>query len=532
MPHAACLGALLGLFAAALPPAATAQEVEPNNSCATATDLGALTLPALVGGALASAGEQPNDVDFHRVSLTPGARVSFALQGDAAASAPLDNPVLGLFLNSGTGCNLEAYSDSFGSGSFGTARLSVTVPADGIVIAAASGYFDASFVGAHSQSGAYRLEIAEAVEATVRGRLINASTGAPLKSSSPQNARVDIIQCDSRGPFASCVTIESRSVGAEGRFRFPESSTQPPLRKGPIYRVAAIAFGFEDRVTEIEVTVNGEIDLGDLALTPIPVVRLVQVRLLEATSGIPISGSSPTFADVRLFHCDDEGRNCNFVRSGNPDGEGIVKFPGNNGQSLLRPGTYRIEAQSQEHPIKRGPTITLREGQTYRTPFRLRSQYPVRLSEIRPCGAPPVEGGSCAYSARITSISSAPIEGGAWSLVAGTQIGSPVNQTLFQTGVPQRFSLPPGGSTLANFEFEVPPDLNDGAVLCPEIHVGRGSGADSSLYFETIREAVLFCVRKGPSGQVSLSSPAEAKAAGEDMAARRAQAFPAPAAPP
>ncbi len=72
------------------------------------------------------------------------------------------------------------------------------------------------------------------------------------------------------------------------------------------------------------------------------------------------------------------------------------------------------------------------------------NSFPVRFSEIRPCGNLPPEGGECLYCVRVTNGLAAHFKGELWSLVESFGIGSFVDFTRFQSSAPQKLSLPPG----------------------------------------------------------------------------------------
>ncbi|HZR02898.1 MAG TPA: hypothetical protein VFA81_06985, partial [Burkholderiales bacterium] len=164
-----CLILALFTFVLALRPSIAAQtDQEPNNSCVQAQNFGALPLPAQINGALGS-NETVRDLDFFRIVANPGTLLEIKMQGQGA----LVEPMLGVF--SGDCASLLGRDFQFGQ----PARLIVTVPADGVVILAASQYpdFDFTFGGV----GAYRIDVAQfATVKAIRGRLVDAVTHAPI----------------------------------------------------------------------------------------------------------------------------------------------------------------------------------------------------------------------------------------------------------------------------------------------------------------------------------------------------------------
>jgi hypothetical protein len=120
-----------------------ATDVEPNNSCPAAQEIGAVDVntPFTVSGSLDTPPEVP-DVDFFRFSATPGALLVADLAGESTGQGTLPDPFLGLF---DSDCNFIALNDDVDTLN---SRLHFVVPADGVVILAASSYFDDQFVGA------------------------------------------------------------------------------------------------------------------------------------------------------------------------------------------------------------------------------------------------------------------------------------------------------------------------------------------------------------------------------------------------
>src|SRR5215475_8176137 len=124
---------LLGSIIAADSPAlAQLTEVEPNDQCTIAQDLGAVTLPVSLLGNLDSTPEVP-DIDFFRFTGDPGSNVKVDLEGAQTGKGTLGDPLLGLFDSS---CNLIAVADEGGVGL--NSRLTLTVPPDGVFILAAT----------------------------------------------------------------------------------------------------------------------------------------------------------------------------------------------------------------------------------------------------------------------------------------------------------------------------------------------------------------------------------------------------------
>jgi hypothetical protein len=135
-------------------PASKTVRFEPNDTCATAIDFGAVNLSFNLTSSLDKPPSKP-DVDFYKFSLTPGAQVQVDLQGDTSGQGTLFDPFLGFF---DSACTLIDSDDDSGVG-FRDSRLVVTVPADGIVILGASSFDDFDFNGDGIDHGSYKLSI-------------------------------------------------------------------------------------------------------------------------------------------------------------------------------------------------------------------------------------------------------------------------------------------------------------------------------------------------------------------------------------
>ena len=169
------LGLLWGspaLLAAPLP------EVEPNHPCPSAQSLGSAAKPLAVAGNL-NRGKGP-DIDFFRVTATPGSLIRIDLEGQATSQGTLGDPYLGSYASD---CSWFLGGDDDGGEGFNS-RLWIQVPADGTVVIAATSSGDYNLTGQGGSGGTYRLSLEEIHLAhAVSGRVVAAGTGTPLYSS-------------------------------------------------------------------------------------------------------------------------------------------------------------------------------------------------------------------------------------------------------------------------------------------------------------------------------------------------------------
>jgi len=244
---------------------AQATDTEPNNSCPAAQDIGAIDVntPFTVSGSLDTPPEVP-DVDFFRFSATPGALLVADLAGEPTGQGTLPDPFLGLF---DSDCNFVASNDDTGTLN---SRLLFVVPADGVVILAATSCCDDQFTGAGFSSGTYELTVSPAppVIGSIAGRVIDAITGEPLPGNSPPFAFVDLLRCDG---FDCFEVVNSQNTDDEGRFRFERDFSDQPLPVGT-YQVRAFANEFEENATApFDVAEGEDFDVGDIPLAPPPI---------------------------------------------------------------------------------------------------------------------------------------------------------------------------------------------------------------------------------------------------------------------
>src|SRR5262245_55563428 len=202
--HIAVLAAVLAACARDLPvdpshialqASVQGPDVEPNSTCPTAQNFGAIALPFTLEGSLdGSTVPGGGDVDFVRFTGTPNTSVRVDLEGQATGKGTLGDPFLGLF---DSGCNLIAINDD--NGSTLNSRLTVTIPSDGVFIMAVSRCCDFSFD--QGGSGTYQLTIQEILPPS-NDAFLNATSIATLPFSDPVDLSVATTQAGE--PTPSC----------------------------------------------------------------------------------------------------------------------------------------------------------------------------------------------------------------------------------------------------------------------------------------------------------------------------------------
>ena len=111
------------------------------------------------------------------------------------------------------------------------------MPADGVVILAASSLDDWDFIGGGGSAGSYLLTVSpETYAASVSGRVVDGKTGAPLPQGPPNYYWdwVELRRCGA-GPEGRCgERVAEQDVGADGLFAFS------PVPVGRYQVVAAV----------------------------------------------------------------------------------------------------------------------------------------------------------------------------------------------------------------------------------------------------------------------------------------------------
>jgi hypothetical protein len=237
-------------------------EVEPNDACASAQDVGFLMGAASIGGNLAL-----NDVDFFRFSATPGQRVSAAVMGGFTVAVsirqsdcgwlPVENPISPI-------------------------AATFVVPADGVVVVMING--GVSSLGL--PGGPYMLSLAVQPPpiGSIRGRVVDALRRQPLAGSTPPFAQVELFRCQAD---ACSEQVGVATAGEDGRFLFQTGFGGRPLPVGSyLVRASAQEFQTADR-GPFAVAEAQDLELGDIGLAP-PPIRLVDVRpcVIPARGGI------------------------------------------------------------------------------------------------------------------------------------------------------------------------------------------------------------------------------------------------------
>jgi hypothetical protein len=244
-------------FAATFCPAASAQEIEPNDTCQTAQDRGAITGPGTIpGGSLDSQNppNPPSDVDFFRFTAPPERPLSVWTTSTSR---------IGVFNES---CELIVATPLFEF----FPRVDFEVPASGTIIVAIAEFTDEFFNGmSGGDSGPYQIMIGFTIE-SITGRLVNAVSGAPIVGGPPGSSGVRL---DRPG---GGIPVSFVNIDANGEFRIDSDIDAFPIDAGE-YELRTSVDGFEVATRSFSVGHGESLDLGDIALTPFP-LQFTNVR--------------------------------------------------------------------------------------------------------------------------------------------------------------------------------------------------------------------------------------------------------------
>lgn len=468
---------ILAGAAAALP----IGEVEPNDPCSAAQNLGGPSLPFAVSGLIDGA-----DVDFYRFQATPGTWVLVDLKGQGSQQGTLGDGLLAAF---SLGCSEHLGTDDEG-GAGHDSRLVARVPDSGALVLAATSFPDFGFTGeVDFGGGTYQLEVQELeVAAAVSGRVTDAKSGQPLAS-----AFYHLDRCID----GSCQLVDSGFTDFQGRFRV-ESAPFFLLLTGE-YRLVVQRDTYLSREVAFSLAADEELDLGDVALTPIPRLSSIEVRLVDSQTGAPLRGDAPPFAAVWLRYCEDEFF-CFTVRfSELPDATGRVRFEGSPDAPLLA-GSYRIEAFADQYEGAVSEPFQVKGSEDYNAGnFGLKS-FPVRLVSLDSCAPIPASGGSCRFRVQVSNGMPAVLNAKVWTLLRAGFTGSPAGSSSFQAPGEKSVTLLPGQSAIVPFTINVPASLSAGAFVCADTYTAAGGRS-----FETLGAQTMLCLVKDFGGFATLT---------------------------
>jgi hypothetical protein len=485
------------LTAAAVATAATSafavQEIEPNNTCATAQVLGAIApnSPITVNGALTTPPSVP-DVDFYKVTgATPGNVLRVHVTGGSDGVDTLVLPMAAV-LNSSCGVIQN-------SGATDPITFETVVPSDGVLLLAVTSCCDFQLTGSGYYAGTYTLTVTELVPVqSVSGRVVDAVTSQPVSS-----VLVNLTVCGD----PSCSPTTQVFVGQVftdpmGQYSFTTTYFGGPLDPGTYQ---GLVIDYQGRYLQAQFSFSaagGEQKIvPDVALTPTPVIGSVSGRIVDSVTHAPLSGVSPPHAYVSMYAY--SGYAFSFA-SGFADSAGRFTFAHDQSGRPLIAATYFVTISAEQYQQLGETTAPIPAGANQDLGDIQLVSNPIRFTLLRGCSNVPITGGRCEYQVQITNAIARSIEGEAWATINAYGLQSFVTNSLFQTNVPQEMNLAAAtrtysASRTASFEFSIPGTVPVYAFICPTFWFGVDP-VNPQLYVQGAMTDYTSCVQRTATG--------------------------------
>jgi hypothetical protein len=449
------------------------QEIDPNNTCALAQNVGALSPNATitVNGALKTPPTVP-DIDFYKFTGgTPGDLLRVTLRGAWDAVDTLTLPMAAVFASS---CSFA----TFNSGAYDPISFEVIVPADGVAILAVTSCCDFSFTGAGSYAGSYTLTATEiATVSSISGQATDAVTAQGISA-----IQAYLYLC--ADPVCTTLTnfVAASSTDSLGNFTFTNNSF---VSYGQGMVPGTYEVTLQDNSGRYLMTASAPFSaasgerkvIPNIAMTPTPVIGSISGRLVDSVTHAPLSGVGIPFAQISLSGCIQFV--CSFI-SGYTDSSGRFKFDhGQSGNGIVAtvPLSFYINADQYQQLFVSTPPIGVGVNQDLGD-IQVASN-PIRFSVLQGCSNVPLSGGVCQYQVEITNAIASAVEGVAWATIYAQNLSSFSYQSDFQTGEPREMYL--AGATMttrasrtATFQFTVPGTVPIYAFICPTFWFGTG----------------------------------------------------------
>ena len=442
---------------------------------------------------------QPGSIQFNLAEMpTISGRVT-----DAVTGTPLPGNIdpfarVTLQRACGEGCwdfvNSQ-YADGEGRFILDSYYYGVPLPAGTYRIEAAANLYQTrifetfEFSGSNVDVG----DLALTPPASIRGRAVDADTGTALPGAS-----VTLYRCFDNG----CIEfVNSQNTDGNGQFHFNSYYFGAPL-PGGTYRLTFSDILHETTPIDITIGAGEDHDMGDVALTPLPLIGSISGKLVDKVTGQPVSQIfGPSLA---LYRCTD-GYCEQFVNWLVPDSLGRFQFNSDYSGNPIPTGTFQIRAYADQYQEYLGDPFPVGEAENKNVGNIGLTSFPVRFSEMTPCAQIPASGGDCIFSIKITNGTSKDLGGKTWSMANTSLPESFAGYTNFQTKDPQDLDLGKGKSKVFRFQFSVPANPGPyGTYICTRVFVGEGGQA----FLNTIGFRDLFCVLRNAGG-FAIVSPQE-----------------------
>lgn len=330
---------------------------------------------------------------------------------------------------------------------------------------------------------------------TISGRVVDARSDAPVAG-----AQVYLERCETSiyYPYPNCYGISYGASDADGSFAFSEATLGFPLYD-ELYQITVSAPNYE-YLAPVQFSVAGGADysLGDVALSPITMIGSVSGRLVDATTGRPLTSTSAAYNFVTLMQCDEFGSCYSAVAYTSVDENGYFRFSADNAYNwqILRPGSYAIAYGAEQYVAGQTAPFTVGEGQDLAYGDIAVQPYPVRLLDGVSCGTISARGGTCTYTLRVVNGQNKAVTLRAWSTVATSNPYSAYAST-FQPQEAQKLRLRPGETRTVSFSFDVPARVAAATSICTQFFVANDA---KGFYFAPVNQRYGACVTKDANG--------------------------------
>ena len=268
-----------------------------NNTCQSAQDLGAVSLPFILDGNLDGAVNP--DIDFYRITGTPGSYITVNLQGVDSQKGTLQDPHLGVFNSS---CQLVQTGSDNSVTNSRDPKIRVLVPNDGIIILASTQCCDTEFNLGGNGTYQFSMQALGTIN-SISGRMVSASTGLPVPGA-PDLTWIELAYVGI-DPLIPVQVFPDSS----GKFTITSETFGQPLPIGN-YQITAMTSDISDfdpgETISFSVTQQGQsFNVGDIGLIELPrfSVKSVSGRVIDAVTGNALRGNLEPFVFVTLYQC-------------------------------------------------------------------------------------------------------------------------------------------------------------------------------------------------------------------------------------
>jgi hypothetical protein len=389
---------------------------------------------------------------------------------------------------------------------FSTALVDFTVPSDGTFIIGVTACCDSDFSGSGTIEGAYVLSVGPPPAPTVvTGQVTDADTGVGLAGNQPPFASATLEQCFDYGYWGYCSPLQSAPTDSQGYF-----SIQGPYEGNLRVRVNTDPYAYEQPVLSpagptgyesVPIARGAHHDFGVIQLVAIVPVDSISGQVTDRVTGRSLAGTIEPFAHVQLYRQTDYGSE--FIAEIPTSQNGNYMFSSAVVGHPLLQGDYHLVGYANQYQTTENwvDTFNVQPHEARVSPVIRLLSNPVRITNVKPCGDIPAQGGTCEFSYKVTSGNASRMAGTAWSLVRAWGTGGFTNGTQF-AACEQPLTLvsgTPADGQVMRCQFTVPARVPAYAGFCVDARFGEDSRANPYMTVQGVFDP-LFCMVKLPGG--------------------------------